>query len=82
MVAYLIGPDEARYLMHKKAVYHYSPVLKAAFNSGFIERTTQTYQLEEINETFALFMQWIYKQKVELHEDSEGKLSVGILPSL
>ncbi|KAG4443028.1 hypothetical protein IFR05_001482 [Cadophora sp. M221] len=83
MVTFLVGPDQAKYIMHKKVVCHYSPVLEAAFKSGFIEGTTQTCKLEDINEeTFALFMQWIYTQKIELHVDSDGKLNAGILPPL
>ena len=40
--------------------------MKAAFNSNFVEGQTQTYKLDDItNDTFTLFVQWIYKQTLE-----------------
>lgn len=45
---------------------NYSPVLKAAFNSTFVEGQTQIYKLDDTtNDTFTLFVQWIYKQTLE-----------------
>jgi hypothetical protein len=42
--------EEAKsFLIHKDFAYHYSPVLKAALDSGFIEGQTQSYQMEEDN---------------------------------
>jgi hypothetical protein len=43
--------EEAKpFLIHKDFARHHSPVLKAAFNSDFLEGRTQNYWLEEENE--------------------------------
>jgi hypothetical protein len=42
--------EEAKsFLIHKDFACHYSPVLKAALNSSFIEGQTQSYRMEEDN---------------------------------
>ena len=49
-------------------VCYYSPALRAAFNSSFVEGQTQTYRLEDIStNAFRLFVQWLYSQKIDLH---------------
>lgn len=54
---------------------HYSPVLKAAFNSSFLEGQTQTYRLEDISPSaFRLLVQWLYGQNIDLH------IEVNIVP--
>lgn len=48
-------------------------MLRAAFNSSFVEGQTQTYRLEDIgSDAFRLLVQWLYSQKidVELEDDS------------
>ena len=46
-------------------------MLKAAFNSEFVEGETQTYRLEDIGkEAFSMFVRWLYTQKLEF-EDQE-----------
>jgi hypothetical protein len=58
----------------------YSPVLKAALNSRFIEGQTQTYALDDTtDEVFRLLVQWFYGQKLEspvtdAEVDSVGRL--------
>jgi hypothetical protein len=44
------GKNEEKFIIHKEFVVHYSPVLKAAFNSEFIEGKNQTYRLEDTTE--------------------------------
>lgn len=45
-------------------------MLRAAFNSSFIEGQTQTYRLEDIDPAaFRLFVQWLYSQKIDLYID-------------
>jgi hypothetical protein len=67
LVTFFIGPDEKKFLVHKEFACHYSPVLKAAFNSQFIEGQTQTYRLKDTTEgIFRLFVQWLYYQQLEL----------------
>ena len=42
--------EEAKsFLIHKDFACHYSPVLKAALNSNFVEGQTQSYRLDEEN---------------------------------
>ena len=62
-------------MLYKSFVCHYSPVLKAAFNSGFVEGKTQTYNLESTTEdAFVLFSEWIYAQRIE--DDGDGSRGV------
>ncbi|TVY41599.1 hypothetical protein LOCC1_G007765 [Lachnellula occidentalis] len=74
LVTFKIGKDDKikTFVVHKEFACHYSPVLKAAFNSDFIEGQTQTYVLEDIGpygiETFTLFVKWLYTQKLDLLE--------------
>jgi hypothetical protein len=42
----------------------YSPVLRAAFNSTFIEGQSQTYTLEGCDKAFQLIVQWMYRQSI------------------
>jgi hypothetical protein len=66
-VTFLIGPDEKKFIVHKEFACNYSPILKAAFNSQFIEGQTQTYRLEDTTEgTVRLFVQWLYYQQLEI----------------
>ena len=36
--------------IHRDVACHYSPIFKAAFNSGFTEGQTQTYRLEDVSQ--------------------------------
>ncbi|TVY92543.1 hypothetical protein LAWI1_G001527 [Lachnellula willkommii] len=75
LVTFKIGKDDKieTFVVHKEFACHYSPVLKAAFNSDFIEGQTQTYILEDIGEhgieSFTLFVEWLYTQKLDLLEE-------------
>lgn len=61
------GENMKEFVIHKEFACHYSPVFKAAFNSGFIEDQTQTYQLADTNpQVFQLLVQWLYSQTFEL----------------
>ncbi|KAL5321120.1 hypothetical protein ACEPPN_011932 [Leptodophora sp. 'Broadleaf-Isolate-01'] len=72
LVTFIIGPVKTKVQIHKKIVCYYSPTLDAAFNGTFLEGSTQTYALESINEsTFALFVEWIYSQKLENSPDKK-----------
>ncbi|CZR51105.1 uncharacterized protein PAC_00980 [Phialocephala subalpina] len=82
MVIFLAGPDDKieKFLVHKDVVYFWSIVLKAAFNSGFIEGNPQTYRLpdgrlplafstepsfpEQAGEDLALAELWILADKL------------------
>lgn len=60
--------------VHKEFAIYHSPVLKAAFNSNFIEGKTQEYGLHDINEEVArLLTTWLYTQKVEVFEEDENE---------
>ncbi|KAE9374854.1 hypothetical protein N431DRAFT_372796, partial [Stipitochalara longipes BDJ] len=76
MVTFLIGKagSEEPFSVHKEFACYYSPVLKAAFDSSFIEGQTQIYRLEDVNSiAFRLFVQWLYSQKIDLiQNDSEN----------
>ncbi|KAF7878830.1 hypothetical protein EAF04_000033 [Stromatinia cepivora] len=76
LVSLVVGHDgvESRFAVHKRFACHYSPVLKAAFNSDSIEGQTQVYNFEETKHelTFAYLVQWIYTQKIEILVGEEG----------
>ena len=62
--------------MHKEFACHHSPVLKAAFNSNFLEGQTQLYTLQDPGETTGrLFVHWLYFQQLDIldHDDWESK---------
>ena len=61
-------------MVHKEFAVYHSPVLKAAFNSDFIEGQTQTYTLKEPSEiTGRLLVHWLYFQQLDIidHDDWE-----------
>lgn len=76
-----MGPATASkiFLVHKNFAYHHSPVLKAAFESTFIEGETQTYKIDDVTPaTFTLFVQWLYTQNVvhnPITEDVSGAIN-------
>lgn len=67
------GDKIKAFIVHEEVACHYSPVLKAAFNSDFVEGQTQTYVLDDIGEhgiaTFTLFVEWLYTQKLDLLQE-------------
>ena len=67
LVTLEVGPEKKKFIVHKEFACHYFPVLKAAFNSEFIEGQTQTYVLEEVTEPVArLLVDWLYTQKLDI----------------
>jgi len=74
MVTFLIGEtgSEEPFKVHKEFACYYSPVLRAAFNSSFLEGQTQTYRLEDIGvNAFRLLVQWLYSQNMDVHIESD-----------
>lgn len=52
-------PDATPFVMHKDFTCHFSPVLKAGFNSGFIEGQKQEYRVDEDDEQVVrLLVEW------------------------
>lgn len=75
LVPIRVGKDDdvETFLVHKEVVCRHSPVLKAAFNSGFIEGQTQTYELSHVNsETAKMLVQWLYAQEVTIKQLKQG----------
>jgi len=65
LVTIYVGPERKAFRVHKEVVCLYSPVLKAAFNSNFMEGQTQTYTLEDCDDTaFRFIVQWMYRQSI------------------
>ncbi len=64
MVTIYVGPERKAFRVHKEVACLYSPVLRAAFNSNFIEGQTQTYTLEGCGKAFQLVVQWMYRQSI------------------
>ncbi|PVH85684.1 hypothetical protein DL98DRAFT_583275 [Cadophora sp. DSE1049] len=61
LVTFLIGSSETKFIIHKKFACEESPVVRAAFNSSFVEGQTQEYTLADSTEaTFTLFTEWMY----------------------
>ncbi|TVY15075.1 hypothetical protein LARI1_G006126 [Lachnellula arida] len=72
LVTLEFGPEKIQFVVHKDFACHYSPVLKAALNSDFIEGQTQTYTLKEPQETTGrLFVHWLYFQQLLDRDDWE-----------
>ncbi|KAH7417491.1 hypothetical protein BKA64DRAFT_636849 [Cadophora sp. MPI-SDFR-AT-0126] len=57
------GHSIKQFVVHKDFACHYSPVLKAAFNSNFLEGRTQVYHLDDVEEEVgSLLVNWLYSQ--------------------
>ncbi|CZR51137.1 uncharacterized protein PAC_01012 [Phialocephala subalpina] len=75
LVTIRVGKDDdvETFLVHKEVVCRHSLVLKAAFDSGFIEGQTQTYELSHVNsETAKMLVQWLYAQEVTIKQLKQG----------
>src|ERR1700709_1263838 len=67
------GDNQAKFVVHKDFVCHYSPVFGAAFNSTFIEGQTQTYHLKDDCENIVcLLVEWIYTKDISTSDNSDG----------
>lgn len=81
-LVFLIAKDESKFTVHKAFACFYSPVLKAAFESEFIEGQTQTFRLSDYDaDTVQLFVYWVYSQEVSpvqvpAKNDTLGKYEV------
>jgi hypothetical protein len=63
-------PNEAKYIVHKNLICHYSPFFAAAFTGKFIEGETQTMRMEDVtSEIFGQLNHWLYTQTIENRED-------------
>ncbi|XMA14323.1 hypothetical protein WAI453_007114 [Rhynchosporium graminicola] len=73
LVTFIFGPGDKtmELIVHKEVACHYFEVLNAAFNSSFIEGSTQTYRIKNFREvTFTCMDQWLYSQRFNLlHHD-------------
>jgi hypothetical protein len=57
--------------VHRDFACHYSPVLKAAFNSDFIEGQSQEYRLDVDEEVVRLLVEWFYTQTLNTRQPDE-----------
>ncbi|PMD52237.1 uncharacterized protein K444DRAFT_709284 [Hyaloscypha bicolor E] len=58
--------------LHTDFACHYSPVFKAAFNSGFTEGQYQEYRLDvEEEEVVRLLVEWFYTQALNTRQPEE-----------
>ena len=65
LVTFLVGPNKAKFIVHKKFACDASPVLNAAFNSSFVEGQTQEYALTDTTKgAVSLFAEWIYTRNI------------------
>jgi len=74
VITFKVGKSviKKNFVVHKEFACYYSPLLKGAFNSNFIEGSTHTHTLDDVDEeTFSLFFQWLYSQRLDapLEED-------------
>lgn len=61
------------FLVHKAHICFYSPYFAAALNGPFLEGEKQEIILDLIScKVFAVFIGWIYKQRIELPEEIHG----------
>ena len=64
------GAKEEKFIVHKSFACHYSPVFKAAFESGFIEGQTQTYKFDDVEGgVVQLLVKWLYTQEFTIEID-------------
>ena len=64
-VTIIVSDAKLNYVVHKQLITFYSPFFDRAFNGQFIEGETQTMTLEDVDgNTFGLFVNWLYTQKV------------------
>jgi hypothetical protein len=83
LVTFVVGPAKKEFIVHKSFACHVSPVLKAAFNSNFIEGQTQRYVLEDTTEAaFHLFSEWVYTQNIYWDGESKDEPSGYSLPQV
>jgi len=72
LVTFVVGPEKKEFVVHKSFVCHASSVLRAAFNSNFLEGQTQRYVLEDTTEAASTFSRSgsIHRN---IHWDGESK---------
>ncbi|CZR51147.1 uncharacterized protein PAC_01022 [Phialocephala subalpina] len=68
--------DSEPFIVHRDFATCYSPVLKAAFESGFIEGQKQEYRFDEDfdEDVIRILSQWFYTQKIDLGNIREPDL--------
>ncbi|KAH8590766.1 hypothetical protein B0O99DRAFT_598794 [Bisporella sp. PMI_857] len=60
-----------KFLVHRSFATHYSTVLKAAFESDFVEGKTQTYRFSDASkEVLELLTHWFYTQDLDLNDEA------------
>ncbi|KAL2072756.1 hypothetical protein VTL71DRAFT_12099 [Oculimacula yallundae] len=70
------GETAKEFGVHKDFACHYSPVLKAAFHSSFVEGRTQVYKLPEYDEDIVkLLVHWLYTQELIADSLEEPELA-------
>jgi hypothetical protein len=75
LVTFYIGTGESltEFQVHKEVACDSSPVLKAAFNSTFVEGQTQTYRLEDTTaNAFRHLVQWFYSKSMNFESHFEN----------
>lgn len=76
LVTLLVDQDTEKFVVHNELACHYTPVLKAAFESNFIEGQTQTYKLQDTTKgAVRLLVQWLYPQKLDTIELTESHIT-------
>jgi uncharacterized protein YegP (UPF0339 family) len=80
LVTLYAGKSDEKFVVHKEFACHYSPVLKAAFNSEFIESQTQTYRLEDAaDKAVRLLNHWMYTQTLDTVPEAEIEGTSGVV---
>ncbi|CZR51124.1 uncharacterized protein PAC_00999 [Phialocephala subalpina] len=79
LVTLFNGDSTEKFVVHKDFACHYSPVLRAAFNSNFLEGQTQEYQLQGTTEdAIRQVVNWFYTQKLDIRQlGPEGNIKKG-----
>ncbi|KAE8446885.1 hypothetical protein EG329_011516 [Mollisiaceae sp. DMI_Dod_QoI] len=67
------GSKESKFSIHKEFACRASPVLKAAFESSFVEGQTQTYKLDVSEDVIRALVRWIYTQDFKSVQITTGK---------
>lgn len=78
------NPEAEPFVVHKDFACYHSPVLKAAFNSDFLEGQLQEYRLDisgSAKNVVRILVNWFYTQKLEFQQITrlDGNASTGTM---
>ncbi|KUJ22620.1 uncharacterized protein LY89DRAFT_714378 [Mollisia scopiformis] len=69
LATFVVGRVKKHFQIHKDVLYHHSPTSRAALNSPFNDKQSQTCQLPDVTErAFKHLFDWLYFQDIKIHQ--------------